>query len=39
VRIAGFDCGPVRPPLTDLTGEETEALRRLVARAADLVPA
>lgn len=33
VRIAGFDVGPVRPPLTDLTGEEVDMLAGLMARA------
>ncbi len=32
VRIQGFDAGPVRPPLTDLTAEETEMLSRLIER-------
>jgi 5-dehydro-4-deoxyglucarate dehydratase len=31
-RLAGFDPGPVRPPLTDLTAEEIEMLRPLVER-------
>ncbi|WP_158964966.1 5-dehydro-4-deoxyglucarate dehydratase [Chachezhania sediminis] len=31
VRLQGFDAGPVRPPLSDLTGEETEMLTALVA--------
>ena len=30
VRLAGFDAGPVRPPLTDLTNEECAMLRDLV---------
>lgn len=30
VRLAGFDAGPVRAPLTDLTEEETEMLARLI---------
>lgn len=30
VRILGYDVGPVRPPLTDLTGEETEMLAALI---------
>jgi len=29
VRIAGFDAGPVRPPLTDLKPDEVEMLREL----------
>lgn len=29
-RLAGYDCGPVRPPLTDLTAEEVDMMRRLV---------
>lgn len=33
VRLAGFDVGPVRSPLTDLTQEETDALAALIARA------
>ncbi len=32
VRLAGFEVGAVRPPLTDLTGEEVEMLSDLVAR-------
>lgn len=32
VRLAGFDVGAVRSPLTDLTGEEVEMLSDLVAR-------
>lgn len=32
VRLQGFDAGSVRPPLTDLTGEEEDLLRDLVAR-------
>ena len=32
VRIMGFAAGPVRPPLTDLTAEETAMLEALVAR-------
>ncbi|WP_435104452.1 5-dehydro-4-deoxyglucarate dehydratase [Arhodomonas sp. AD133] len=32
VRIQGFDAGPVRPPLTDLTEKETEMLARLIER-------
>ena len=31
VRLRGFDAGPVRTPLTDLTGEEEEMLRALIA--------
>ncbi|WP_159587451.1 5-dehydro-4-deoxyglucarate dehydratase [Chelativorans xinjiangense] len=31
VRIVGFDAGPVRPPLTDLTEEEAAMLENLVA--------
>lgn len=30
VRLLGFDAGPVRAPLTDLTEEETEMLSRLM---------
>ncbi|MCX2721609.1 5-dehydro-4-deoxyglucarate dehydratase [Roseibium salinum] len=33
VRIAGFEPGPVRPPLTDLSVEETDMLRSLFDRA------
>ncbi|MCL5778091.1 5-dehydro-4-deoxyglucarate dehydratase [Limibaculum sp. FT325] len=33
VRLAGFAAGPVRPPLTDLTDEETAMLADLVASA------
>ena len=33
MRIVGRDAGPVRPPLTDLTGEEQEELRALIAKA------
>lgn len=33
VRLAGFDAGPVRPPLCDLTGEEESILGELIARA------
>jgi 5-dehydro-4-deoxyglucarate dehydratase len=29
-RIAGYDAGPVRPPLTDLSAEETEKLAALM---------
>lgn len=32
VRNAGFKAGPVRPPLTDLTGEESEMLADLVRK-------
>ncbi len=32
VRIAGYRPGPVRPPLTDLTPEETEILRQLIEK-------
>lgn len=32
VRLSGRDPGPVRPPLTDLTGLETETLRELICR-------
>lgn len=32
VEVAGYEAGPVRPPLTSLTGEEKEMLRDLVAR-------
>ncbi|MBO6719840.1 MAG: 5-dehydro-4-deoxyglucarate dehydratase [Rhizobiaceae bacterium] len=31
-RIVGHDAGPVRPPLTDLTDEETEMLRELIRK-------
>lgn len=31
VRLQGFDAGPVRAPLTDLTGEEQEMLADLIA--------
>ena len=30
VRLIGFDAGPVRAPLTDLTGEEMEMMARLI---------
>jgi len=30
VRLAGFDAGPVRPPLTDLTEEEDTMLAALM---------
>jgi 5-dehydro-4-deoxyglucarate dehydratase len=30
VRLIGFDAGPVRPPLTDLTEEETQMLADLI---------
>jgi len=30
VRLLGFDAGPVRSPLTDLTEEETEMMARLI---------
>lgn len=30
VRLAGFEAGPVRPPLTDLTAEETALLAELI---------
>ena len=30
VRLVGFDVGPVRAPLTDLTEEETEMMARLI---------
>lgn len=30
VRLVGFDAGPVRPPLDDLTGEEDEILKALI---------
>lgn len=33
VRLKGFDAGPVRPPLTDLTAEETDMLAQLIATA------
>ncbi|UOM33514.1 5-dehydro-4-deoxyglucarate dehydratase [Acuticoccus sp. I52.16.1] len=32
VRLAGYDVGPVRAPLTDLTGEEEAMLAEIVAR-------
>ncbi len=32
VRLIGHECGPVRPPLTDLTAEEVEMLAPLVER-------
>lgn len=31
VRLQGFDAGPVRPPLSDLTREEEEMLEKLIA--------
>ena len=31
VRLQGFDVGPVRPPLSDLTREEEEMLDKLIA--------
>lgn len=33
-RLIGHDCGPVRPPLTDLTAEETAMLRPLIEKLA-----
>ena len=33
VRLAGMDCGAVRPPLTDLTSEEMEMLQVLIEKA------
>ena len=30
VRVIGYDVGPVRAPLTDLTGEETAILTTLI---------
>jgi 5-dehydro-4-deoxyglucarate dehydratase len=30
VRLVGFDAGPVRPPLTDLTDEEMDMMAELV---------
>jgi 5-dehydro-4-deoxyglucarate dehydratase len=30
-RLAGHDCGPVRPPLVDLTAEELASLKSLIA--------
>ena len=30
VALRGFETGPVRPPLTDLTGEEREMLQALI---------
>ena len=31
VRLRGFETGPVRAPLTDLTGEEAEMMQDLIA--------
>jgi 5-dehydro-4-deoxyglucarate dehydratase len=31
VRLQGFDAGPVRAPLVDLTAEEEEMLAKLIA--------
>jgi len=39
VRNAGADCGPVRPPLLDLTAEEQQELATLVAACAEPAPA
>lgn len=39
LRVVGRDPGPVRPPLTDLTEEETEMLRAVVEKAGRLKPA
>lgn len=36
VRLAGFDAGPVRPPLTDLTREEESMLAALIEKAATI---
>ncbi|MER0236515.1 5-dehydro-4-deoxyglucarate dehydratase [Fulvimarina sp. MAC8] len=36
VRLAGFEAGGVRPPLTDLTGEEEAMLKDLIERAKTL---
>lgn len=33
VRLRGFEAGPVRAPLTDLTDEEVEMMRELIASA------
>jgi 5-dehydro-4-deoxyglucarate dehydratase len=33
VRLRGFDAGPVRAPLTDLTEEEVDMMRNLIASA------
>ncbi|TMV54141.1 5-dehydro-4-deoxyglucarate dehydratase, partial [Thioclava sp. BHET1] len=33
VRLAGFDAGPVRAPLTDLTPEEMDMLGALMEKA------
>jgi 5-dehydro-4-deoxyglucarate dehydratase len=33
VRLRGFDAGPVRAPLIDLTAEEQEMLRALIETA------
>jgi 5-dehydro-4-deoxyglucarate dehydratase len=33
LRVVGKPAGPVRPPLLDLTGEEEDELRRLIAAA------
>ena len=30
VRLVGFDAGPVRAPLTDLTEQEVEMMSRLI---------
>lgn len=32
VRLQGFDAGPVRPPLSDLTAEETAMMEALIGR-------
>lgn len=39
VGLRGFQPGPVRPPLTDLTGEEIEMMRALVASQPGQAPA
>jgi 5-dehydro-4-deoxyglucarate dehydratase len=31
-KLAGYDAGPVRAPLTDLTGEEVEMLHKLMLK-------
>ncbi|GGB21427.1 5-dehydro-4-deoxyglucarate dehydratase [Allosediminivita pacifica] len=39
VRLRGFDAGPVRPPLTDLTVDEEKTLTRLIEAADERVMA
>lgn len=39
VRLIGHGCGPVRPPLTDLTSEEAEQLAALVEKSRGLAGA